>query len=257
MQDMQVMFAGVHTTLARNLGAVILLFYVLIGVSIAILYSMARGDIARRKRVEQALLESEEKFRSISASMNDCLMTIDDSGAITFWNETAQKIFGYTQAEVLGRELHPLLAPSRYLAAYKAAFSRFKENGDGMAIGKTLEMTALRKDGSEFPIELSLASYHSHGRWHAVGTVRDIADRKLAEQEKETLIADLQDALKEVRQLSGLLPICSHCKKIRDDKGYWNQIESYIQQHSEAQFSHSICQECAAKYYPDLGLYED
>ena len=64
-------------------------------------------------------------------------------------------------------------------------------------------------------------------------------------------------ALTEVKTLSGLLPICSHCKKIRDDKGYWNQIESYIQKHSEAEFSHGICQECAKKYYSNYNLYDD
>lgn len=68
---------------------------------------------------------------------------------------------------------------------------------------------------------------------------------------------DLEKALTKVKTLSGLLPICSHCKKIRDDKGYWNQIESYIQKHSEAEFSHGICQECAKKYYPDFNLYKD
>jgi len=64
-------------------------------------------------------------------------------------------------------------------------------------------------------------------------------------------------AKREVKKLSGLLPICSHCKKIRDDTGYWNQIEKYIQDHSDAQFSHGICRECADKYYPDMNLYDD
>ncbi len=70
-------------------------------------------------------------------------------------------------------------------------------------------------------------------------------------------ITSLKQALANVKQLSGLLPICSHCKKIRDDKGYWNQIEVYIDQHSEAKFSHGICQDCAKKYYPDYALYKD
>ncbi len=69
--------------------------------------------------------------------------------------------------------------------------------------------------------------------------------------------AALEKALAEVKTLSGLLPICSHCKKIRDDKGYWNQIESYIHEHSDVKFSHGICQECAKKHYPDMGLYDD
>ena len=67
----------------------------------------------------------------------------------------------------------------------------------------------------------------------------------------------MKNALSEVKKLSGLLPICSHCKKIRDDKGYWNRIEAYIQEHSEAEFSHGIFEECAKKYYPDMNLYDD
>ena len=76
--------------------------------------------------------------------------------------------------------------------------------------------------------------------------------RKQAEEEREKLILKLQKALSEVKTLSGFLPICASCKKIRDDKGYWNQIESYIKDHSEAQFSHGICPDCAQKLYPDF-----
>jgi hypothetical protein len=85
----------------------------------------------------------------------------------------------------------------------------------------------------------------------------EMENRKRAQTEKDNLIVELMDALSKVKTLSGLLPICSYCKKIRDDKGYWNQIESYIHEHSEAEFSHSICQECAKKYYPDMDLYSD
>lgn len=77
------------------------------------------------------------------------------------------------------------------------------------------------------------------------------------DNEREKLIKDLKGALAEVKTLRGLLPICSHCKKIRDDNGYWNQIESYISKHSEVKFSHSICKECAEKYYPEYNLFEE
>jgi len=83
------------------------------------------------------------------------------------------------------------------------------------------------------------------------GIAHDITKRIQAEKEREKLILNLQEALDNIKTLSGLLPICSNCKKIRDDKGYWNQIESYIRDHSEAEFSHGICPECAKKYYPD------
>jgi hypothetical protein len=80
----------------------------------------------------------------------------------------------------------------------------------------------------------------------------EVAQRKQAEQEKSELIRELQDALIEVKQLSGLLPICAQCKKIRTDSGYWQQIETYISAHTAASFSHGICPECAADLYPEL-----
>ena len=91
-----------------------------------------------------------------------------------------------------------------------------------------------------------------------MGRIRNrIREKEAAEQERNRYVEELQEALKEVKQLSGLLPICSHCKQIRDDKGYWNQIESYIGAHSEAKFSHGICPDCAKKFYPEFDLYPE
>jgi len=81
---------------------------------------------------------------------------------------------------------------------------------------------------------------------------RDITEPKKAEQQKQSLLVDLQVALAKVKTLSGFLPICASCKKIRDDEGYWHQIESYIRDHSDAEFSHGICPACARKLYPEL-----
>ncbi|MFZ5797569.1 MAG: hypothetical protein C4563_11565 [Desulfobulbus sp.] len=82
-----------------------------------------------------------------------------------------------------------------------------------------------------------------------IESFQDITARRLLEQEKEELIAELREALDKVKLLSGFLPICASCKKIRDDKGYWTQIETYIRNHSEAEFSHGLCPECAEKLY--------
>ena len=87
----------------------------------------------------------------------------------------------------------------------------------------------------------------AHGKIRA-----EMEERILAQVEKDQLIIELEHALGEVKKLTGLLPICASCKRIRDDKGYWNQLESYIRDHSEAEFTHSICPECRAKLYPDL-----
>jgi hypothetical protein len=79
-------------------------------------------------------------------------------------------------------------------------------------------------------------------------------DRKRTEDERDALIAELKKTLAEVKTLKGIIPICTSCKKIRDDKGYWNQVEAYIRDHSDAEFTHGICQECVEKLYPGLGI---
>jgi len=84
------------------------------------------------------------------------------------------------------------------------------------------------------------------------GTHLDISARKRAEAEKEEAMLRLQEAMSKIKTLSGMLPICASCKKIRDDRGYWKQLESYIRDHSEADFSHSLCPECAVKLYPEF-----
>jgi DNA-binding NtrC family response regulator len=83
-------------------------------------------------------------------------------------------------------------------------------------------------------------------------TLRYAVERKQIERERDKLILELQQALAEVKKLGGLLPICSSCKKIRDDRGYWHQVEQYIAAHSEAQFSHGVCEDCMRKLYPGL-----
>lgn len=90
----------------------------------------------------------------------------------------------------------------------------------------------------------------------AVGAMSFISITNPLLKKLSRTVETLQDALNKVKLLSGFLPICSFCKNIRDDKGYWNQVESYIRDHSEAEFSHSICPECAEKHYPGVGFYK-
>jgi hypothetical protein len=85
----------------------------------------------------------------------------------------------------------------------------------------------------------------------------ELSERQRLLEEVNEKNDSLRAAISEIKTLRGILPICSHCKKIRDDKGYWSQIEAYIQDHSDAEFSHGICKECAQKYYPDMDLYDD
>ena len=85
----------------------------------------------------------------------------------------------------------------------------------------------------------------------------EVAERKKAEEEKEELIRRLQDALTQVKTLKGLLPICANCKKVRDDGGYWGQIENYLQSHSEVEFTHGVCPDCAKKLYGEISPNEE
>ncbi len=141
-------------------------------------------DITDQRRAIEALRESEEKFRSISSSAQDALIMMNSRGNISYWNEAAERIFGYTKKEAINRNLHRLLVPKKYHEAFMKGFKGFKETGQGSAIGKTLEMSALRKDGREFFMELSLSSFQLQGQWHALGVVRDVSDRKQVEKER-------------------------------------------------------------------------
>ena len=105
----------------------------------------------------------------------------------------------------------------------------------------------LREFAQVFDAELATRPWWAGDRF----SIADITARKQAEQERERLVAEREKALEEIKILGGLLPICMSCKKIRDDTGYWNQIETYIRSHSQAEFSHSLCPECAHKLYPE------
>ena len=111
-----------------------------------------------------------------------------------------------------------------------------------------------RKDGTKRIHEssVSLMKNEQGERIGFRGITRDVTQRKRLEEEREQLIKELQEALAKVKTLSGFLPICASCKKIRDDKGYWNQIETYIRDHSEAEFSHGLCPDCMKKLYGDF-----
>ena len=139
-------------------------------------------EITQRKKTEKELHESEEKFRTISAAAKDAIIMIDDEGNISFWNQGAERIFGYSAQEIAGKEIHRVIVPSQYRSVSQEGFSKFKLTGQGPVLGKTVEMTALRKDGTEFPVSLSVSAVKILDNWHAIGIVRDITERKKAEQ---------------------------------------------------------------------------
>ncbi|TAM56438.1 MAG: diguanylate cyclase [Acidobacteria bacterium] len=140
------------------------------------------NELEERRKVEASLRESEEQFRTGVASALDGIIVIDNDGNITSWNEASERMFGYSRDEAMGRNLHELIAPLRYRQAHAAHFEEFQRTGRGAAVGKTTELHGLRKDGTDFPVELSLSAISLRGRWGALGIVRDTSERKRAEE---------------------------------------------------------------------------
>ncbi len=125
--------------------------------------------------------QSETRLRAITDSAQDAILMIDHNGKISFWNPAAERVFGYSQQEVTGQDLHQLLAPQRYQQAHQEAWKACLTSGQGAVVRKTVELVARRRNGEEFPTELSLSALQLEDGWHALGLVRDITARKQTE----------------------------------------------------------------------------
>jgi PAS domain S-box-containing protein len=201
-------------------------------------------EISTRKQAEASLQESEAFYRMLFENAPIGIIHFDDSSRITNCNDKFTEIIGASEDEIIGFNLLSQLRNEQFRDAVFAALIEKTGHFEGDYISvcgnKPIKIRALFQRVSAEDGEFI----------GAVGIFEDITERKLAEIEKEKLIGELQEALSKVKLLSGFLPICASCKKIRDDKGYWQQIEEYIHTHSEAEFSHGICPECAKKIYP-------
>lgn len=167
-------------------------------------YRMAgsHSDITERKEAEEKIRESEARINTVLNAAQDAIIMMDGAGNISVWNAAAEKMFGYTPTETLGKNLHRLLAPPEYHDAHMQAFPIFQKTGEGTAVGKVLELSALNKSGREFPIELSLSSVQLRGEWHAVGIIRDITERKKVEEELRQANRQLQEAIELANEMA-------------------------------------------------------
>lgn len=213
-------------------------------------YEVLFHDLKAR---EQALSESEGRSRALLHNTAAAIIFLAQDFKVHEFNSGAQKVFGWQRSEMLNHDFLTRMIPPEEQNAVRhtleGALRGRAQNG--------LENLMLNKAGKEKVLLWNCSPLHD-AAGQALGVIisgQDITARILIEEERERLIESLQAALKEISTLSGLLPICANCKKVRDDSGYWRQIESYIQEHSQAQFSHGICPECVKKLYPDL--YQD
>ncbi len=203
-------------------------------------------DITEQVLAENAIKESEEKFRSIFEYSPMGIYRSTPEGKILLANPALLKMLHYPDLESFKsldlNESHPALYERHQF------IKELEENGK--IIGRIAEWE--RYDGALLYIkETSWAIKNENGDIiYFDGIVDDVTEQVQIEQEKERLIEQLMSAKSEIHRLSGMLPICSSCKKIRDDTGYWHQLEVYIDDHSDAQFSHGICPQCAKSLYP-------
>ena len=195
------------------------------------------------------LRERMELLEVVLGASTDPIFCIEEDGTYRYVNLAFSSHFDRTPEEVAGRRIYdifPAEEAEKRMAVVRRAF----------ATGKVIVFDVrvpMAREADRYFITSVQPVRDTADRVSAVVCIsKDITDRKRAEAERERTIRDLQRALAQVRTLSGLLPICSGCKKIRDDQGYWQQIESYIRDHSEADFSHGVCPDCTERLYPDL-----
>jgi PAS domain S-box-containing protein len=200
------------------------------------------ADITERKRAE----ETNARLAAIVESSDDAIIGKTLDGIVVSWNRGAERIFGYAAEEVLGRPITLLIPPDRS--------DEEPKNIERLRRGERIEhfeTVRRRKDGEEIAVSLTISPIKDEtGKIVGISKiVRDISERQRAKEELERLVRDLMDALAQVKTMKGLLPICASCKKIRSDEGYWKSIETYIEEHSDASFTHGICPDCVQKIY--------
>ena len=210
-------------------------------------------DLSEQKLAEKTLRESEKKFSTLfhASPVYIALTTLND-GRFLDVNDAFTKVTGFERDEVIGRtpvEMGLWFAPeerSKYIELAQK-YGGFHEE----------EVKFRKKNGDPLYGFWSVEKIESDGADCLISVFVDTTERKKAQEALRQERDKLRTALSEIKTLSGLVPICANCKKIRDDQGYWNQIEKYIGERSNAQFSHGICPECAKKLYPEFDLYDD
>jgi PAS domain S-box-containing protein len=182
------------------------------------------------------------RLRGLAERMNEIEIVVGPDGVIVSANDRALEAYGYSRDELAGLTIGDLREPDPQ--------SQVTEAAEGGARFPTVHR---RKDGSTFPVEVSSRGFMIGGVRYLHSLVRDLTERRRMEADQQRMLDELLAALASVRTLSGLLPICMYCKKIRNDQGYWDRIEKYLSEHSNAELSHGMCPDCYRRYVePEL-----
>ncbi len=205
------------------------------------------NDITNKIYIERALEENQERYRAVMQQSGDNIYLAEyKTYRIIESNKALQDLLGYSEQELLNMTVFDFIAHPK--DDVQSQIDKIELHGSLFLQNRKYT----RKDGSLIDVEVSASMITYNGKKALCVVSRDVSERRKLEKEREKLISDLQSALANVKKLSGLLPICSSCKKIRDDEGYWQEVERYLAEHSEAEFTHGICPECAKKFYPAL-----
>jgi PAS domain S-box-containing protein len=208
-------------------------------------------DITERKRAEETLRESEERYRNLFKYNHSVMLLIDpESADIVDANPAAISYYGWNHKELTSKKIADINTLTEEQVFQEIEKAKLEQR-------RHFIFRHRLSNGDIRDVEVYSGPLQLRGKQLLCSIVHDITDRKQAEEEREKLINELQEALKEIKTLRGILPFCSYCKKIRDDKGYWEQVDVYIHKHSQADISHGICPECAKEHYPDLDIYDD
>ncbi|MDH3457172.1 MAG: PAS domain S-box protein, partial [Gemmatimonadota bacterium] len=198
-----------------------------------------------------AVAQAEDRFRlAIEASPVAIVMT-DATGKIVLVNQETQRLFGYGAAELLGQSVE-VLVPSELRGVHVAHRDSFTDAPGHRPMGHKRDLVARHRDGTDFPVEIGLSPVKTQQGPGVLATVVDLTARVEAEAAQMKLISQLQTALNEVKTLRGFIPICANCKKVRDDAGFWQSVETYVSARTDADFSHHVCPECGPKLYPEF-----
>jgi PAS domain S-box-containing protein len=157
-------------------------------------FSKVTRDVSERKKIEDDLAASEEKFRNLAETANDAIVSADSRGHVVYLNRAAERMFGYSADEVLGQPL-TILMPERFREAHRKGLDRYLTTGEVHVLGTTIELAGLRKNGSEFPLQLSLSGWKTGGGMFFTGIMSDITERKKAEQKFKSLLESAPDAI--------------------------------------------------------------
>jgi PAS domain S-box-containing protein len=208
-------------------------------------------DVTQERETRQIIRKSEERFRDLYENAPSAYFSVGTDGIIQLCNSRAAELLGSARAEVVGRPVSGLYADSPN--GRRMAQKIYKDLRTGRTV-RDRELEMRRADGSTVWINLTIKPLlDDDGKIVEYRSmVSDITERKRIAHDKEILIHELQQALQDIKTLSGLLPMCSSCRKIRDDNGAWVALEVYVSRHTEADFTHGICPECIKRLYPNV-----